>query len=440
MAEDYRLHQALTALQSGLRQMEEEDGEISLDIAADLPDEAAALEAAMRGVLRGIQDAEAMKVANLKQIENYHPLRPFDARQQRLRGKAARWHGCDGLAVERMARSNRDPEGRDSFGADHRRSRTPPAVRRGEGNTHPNAQGNRGGAEGRRGSAGGPHWRTVRRGFIDQRDITMNAITTSAGTSHNLVPQTMDQAVRLAEMMSKGRLLPAHLQDKPGDCLMVVEMAMRFKMSPFAVAQCTSVIQGKMMLEGKLNAAALRASGALKTRLDYVYAGEGDARAVTVSAVLTGETTPRAMTIRARDVKTSNALWTKQLDQQLAYSAARNWARRHAPEVMLGVYTPEEFDEPPPSKEPPPREPQHDGLTIDARAEPAGTREAINAAVPLSEAPKKPTWADWLDARAADFGAAQTRDAVDAVVARDDVHKAMDGALKNGGSATAQKR
>ena len=65
---------------------------------------------------------------------------------------------------------------------------------------------------------------------------------------------------------------------------MVVEMAMRFGMSPFAVAQCTSVIQGKMMLEGKLVAAALHASGALKTRLDYVYAGEGDARAVTVSA------------------------------------------------------------------------------------------------------------------------------------------------------------
>jgi RecT family protein len=255
----------------------------------------------------------------------------------------------------------------------------------------------------------------------------MNAITTT--TSHSLVPQTMDQAVRLAEMMSKGRLLPAHLQDKPGDCLMVVEMAMRFGMSPFAVAQCTSVIQGKMMLEGKLVAAALHASGALKTRLDYVYAGEGDARAVTVSATLTGETTPRSMTIRAKDVKTSNALWTKQLDQQLAYSAARNWARRHAPEVMLGVYSPEEFDEPQKAPD------TFTGQTIDAHAEPAGTREAINAAVPLAEPPRKATWADWLDARAADFGGAHTRDAVDAILARDDVHKAMDGALKNGGLA-----
>jgi hypothetical protein len=32
----------------------------------------------------------------------------------------------------------------------------------------------------------------------------------------------------------------------------------------------------------------------------------------------------------------------------LAYFGARVWARRHAPELMLGVYSPEEFDEPPP--------------------------------------------------------------------------------------------
>ena len=116
--------------------MEEEDGEISLDIAADLPDEAAALEAAMRGVLRGIQDAEApMKVANLKQIENLTTrFARFDARQQRLPQVACCSLRMDAMGWRSKEWARSEPvilKRRDSFGADHRRRpRTLPAVSR----------------------------------------------------------------------------------------------------------------------------------------------------------------------------------------------------------------------------------------------------------------------------------------------------------------------
>lgn len=185
--------------------------------------------------------------------------------------------------------------------------------------------------------------------------------------NHNsLMPQTMDQAARLAEMMSKGKLVPTHLQSSPGDCLMVIEQAARWGMSPFAVAQCTSVIQGKLMFEGKLVAAALHTSGALSTRLDYQYFGEGADRKITVSAILAGETKPRSIDVKLADAKTNNGMWTKQPDQQLAYHGARVWARRYAPEVMLGVYAPEEMDAPlAPTPQP------HNGTTIDGKAEPA---------------------------------------------------------------------
>ena len=187
----------------------------------------------------------------------------------------------------------------------------------------------------------------------------MSLTTTTQGTG--LVPQSMDQAVRLAEMMAQGRLVPNHLQKSPGDCLMVIEQAMRWGMSPFAVAQSTSVIQGKLMFEGKLVAAALHSSGALSSRLNYEYSGEGDKRAVRVSAVLAGETEPRCVDVRLADAKTTNGMWTKQPDQQLAYHGARVWARRYAPEVMLGVYAPEEME--------PTQAPPHPGPTIEARAE-----------------------------------------------------------------------
>jgi hypothetical protein len=186
-----------------------------------------------------------------------------------------------------------------------------------------------------------------------------------------MMPTTMEGAVKLAEMMSRGKLLPNHLQGSPGDCLMVVEQAMRWGMSPFAVAQSTSVIQGKLMFEGKLVAAALHTSGALATRLSYDYSGEGAARVIRVSATLAGETTPRFVDVRLADAKTTNGMWTKQPDQQLAYHGARVWARRYAPEVMLGVYAPEEMETQ--------QKPAYDGVTIEAQSEPEADKATVGA-------------------------------------------------------------
>lgn len=225
----------------------------------------------------------------------------------------------------------------------------------------------------------------------------MSLTTTTQGTG--LVPQSMDQAVRLAEMMAQGRLVPNHLQKSPGDCLMVIEQAMRWGMSPFAVAQSTSVIQGKLMFEGKLVAAALHSSGALSSRLNYEYSGEGDKRAVRVSAVLAGETEPRHVDVRLADAKTTNGMWTKQPDQQLAYHGARVWARRYAPEVMLGVYAPEEME---------PAPVVHSGPTIEARVEPP--------AEPTPTAKPKMSPAEFADLTIGKFEAARTWEAVQALV------------------------
>jgi hypothetical protein len=213
----------------------------------------------------------------------------------------------------------------------------------------------------------------------------MNAIMTTGNNA--LTPTSMESAIQLAEMMARGKLVPSHLHNSPGDCLMVIEASMRWQMSPFAVAQCTSVIQGKLMFEGKLVAAALNASGILSSRLDYEFSGAGQQRAVIVRGTLRGETKPREVTVFLADAKTSNSLWTKQPDQQLVYAGTRVWARRHAPEVMLGVYAPEEFD----------RAEPFNGPTIEAEP-PTDARKALNDSIPLKAAaaatPRAPRKAD----------------------------------------------
>lgn len=173
----------------------------------------------------------------------------------------------------------------------------------------------------------------------------MNAIAPIG--SSGIVPQGMDDAMRLAKAMSMIPELPKHLHNSIGTCLMVVDQAMRWRMSPFAVAQCSFNIGGKMGYEGKLMAAAVESMGAIVGGFDYQFDGKGDDRTITVSAVRTGETKPRTMQIRLGDVKTNNAMWEKQPDQQLVYSGARNWARRWTPAALLGAYAPEEFERPP---------------------------------------------------------------------------------------------
>jgi hypothetical protein len=228
-------------------------------------------------------------------------------------------------------------------------------------------------------------------------------------------------------MMSTGRLVPTHLQKSPGDCLMVVELAMRFRMSPFAVAQCTSVISGKLMLEGKLVAAAINSSGVLEDRLSYDFAGVNDTREVTVKGTMRGETAPREMTVSLKEAKTSNALWTKQPDQQLVYFASRAWARRHAPEVMLGVYSPEEF----------PADGVRDtfaGPTLEHTASTIPNQVAeqgVTGAIPTIDHPRKKTVGAWLDALALELAACEGGEEVDAILAREDVQQAQD-RLRNG--------
>jgi RecT family len=161
-----------------------------------------------------------------------------------------------------------------------------------------------------------------------------------------LLPQTISEAMQLARLMSEAKVVPQHLRGAPADCFLVINQARLWRMDPFAVAQGTSFIHGRMMYEGKLVAGVVHSLGNLTGRLNYEYAGSGDDRSITVSGTLRGEDKPRTVTVKLKDVKTTNGMWTKQPDQQLAYSGARVWARRHVPEVLLGVYTPEEFDAP----------------------------------------------------------------------------------------------
>jgi hypothetical protein len=173
---------------------------------------------------------------------------------------------------------------------------------------------------------------------------------TNSARMNALVPNSMAEAMSLAEIMASANLLPDHLRGKPGDCLLVIMQAQRWNMDPVSVAQCTSVVRGKLCYEGKLVAAALYSTSSIEGRLRYEFSGQGEMRTVRVLGRPRGSDIDQEVHGTVADWKTDNGNWKKSPDDMLVYRGTRQWARRYAPDALLGVYTPDEFDDTEPTR------------------------------------------------------------------------------------------
>ena len=170
-----------------------------------------------------------------------------------------------------------------------------------------------------------------------------------------------EQMQRVARLMAGSTLIPDHLRgikrkgqplvpfepdEVLANCFLVVNQSVRWGLDPFSVAPETYVVGGKLAFQGKLIAALVnsRASLVPGTRLEYEFSGNGDGRRVTVYGTFQGDDEPSTVDLSVGQAKTANEMWKKDPDQKLIYSASVKWARRHCPEVMLGVLTDDDLD------------------------------------------------------------------------------------------------
>lgn len=157
------------------------------------------------------------------------------------------------------------------------------------------------------------------------------------------------QLQRVAKMMGSSALTPQHLKGKSADettanCFRVVNQAMRWGFDPFAVGDETYVVRGKLGYQGKLVAAVINSRAGLVGRLSAAYKGSGDGRTVTITGQFESEDAPRTIDLSVGQAKTDNGMWIKDPDQKLFYSGVAKWARRHCPELILGVMTVEDLE------------------------------------------------------------------------------------------------
>lgn len=160
------------------------------------------------------------------------------------------------------------------------------------------------------------------------------------------LPRSMAEAMELAKMMAATKSVPPHLRGNAGDCLAVVMFASRVEMDPFAVSSKTYFVNDRMAYEAQLVMALINTRAPLVGRLKYEWIGEGNAMKCRVTGKLRGEPEPLSVEQDIGTITTKNSpLWKSSPKQQLGYYTARMWGRLHCPEVLLGVYTPDEMQD-----------------------------------------------------------------------------------------------
>lgn len=224
-------------------------------------------------------------------------------------------------------------------------------------------------------------------------------------------PEAIANMIAVADLMASAKAtIPVHLRGNRGDCLAICMQAMQWGMMPFAIAQKTHLINGVLGYEAQLVNAVIISRAPIKTRLSYEWFGdwskivgkfvERESRSkkddegnpqkyrapawqisdeaglgVRVWATFKGENEPRFLELLMTQARTRNStLWADDPKQQLAYLATKRWARLYAPDVLLGVYTPDELEDvaPPAERDITPRK-------TDAAA--TGESDALRAAL-----------------------------------------------------------
>ncbi len=165
-----------------------------------------------------------------------------------------------------------------------------------------------------------------------------------------------NKCYRLAQVMASGKCtIPKHLQGSEGDCFAVIGQALRWGMDPFAVAQKTHLVSGTLGYEAQLVIAVINNRAPISDRMKFEYFGDwskvktkedkSDDVGVICRATVIGDDEPTELSLTMAQVGTvrNSPLWAADPRQQLAYLAAKRFSRLHFPDVIMGVYTPDEL-------------------------------------------------------------------------------------------------
>jgi hypothetical protein len=154
-----------------------------------------------------------------------------------------------------------------------------------------------------------------------------------------------------ARMMADSSLaVPACLRNNPGACLAVIDDAVRFGLSPYALARETYVVKNKEGIESiaymaKAVTGIIIANAPIAKRPKVEYEGVGGERCCIVTFTLRNGDEIVHRSPQWKDIKVKNSpLWFSDPDQQLGYYTLRSGSRLHFPDILMGLYDGDEME------------------------------------------------------------------------------------------------
>lgn len=161
---------------------------------------------------------------------------------------------------------------------------------------------------------------------------------------------------RVAQVFAKSNLVPQHFRDKPEDCFICTQMAVRLRVDPFMLLQNTYVVHGRPGMEAKLAIALINSSGLFTDSLDYEIQGGPDpfADGYRVRAFAVRKSTGKrvdgpwidwGLVRKERWDKKDGSKWLTMPAQMFCYRAAAFFGRLHCPERLMGMQTRDELED-----------------------------------------------------------------------------------------------
>lgn len=178
----------------------------------------------------------------------------------------------------------------------------------------------------------------------------MSTALSESKAGFSLAPQSIDEALKFADMLSKSNLVPKEFIGNPGNILVAIQWGMELGLQPMQSMQNIAVINGRPSLWGDSVLALVKAS----STCEYVVEEVGD-NGATCKVKRRGEP-EQVRHFTVEDAKKAS-LWGKQgpwtnYPKRMLQVRARSWALRDVfPDVLRGMPIAEELQDMPSEKD-----------------------------------------------------------------------------------------
>lgn len=187
--------------------------------------------------------------------------------------------------------------------------------------------------------------RTDERTTAIENRIDRNISDSIAVGTGGITFQNAGEVMEYAKMMAvSGSAVPKHLRGQPGACLGIIDDAIRFRTSPYALARKSFFVNDNLAYEAQVIAGIVNRFAPLTERPDVTYSGEGSERKCFVTFKFRDGAVRVYESPAFKNINPKNSpLWKNDPDQQQAYYSLRAGARRYCPEVILGMFDVDEL-------------------------------------------------------------------------------------------------